>query len=344
MNLTTMATYVCGKLRLTDTTAIARCKTYIAQRYEMIYADQLWKDSLFAFDFVWNYDGTDNYLYPPGNSQLLTQAGYFLLPQSVDRLVALRTADRGLSCRPFEFYFRNDFDVFLNEGTPFDFVILPPVVAMTIPSANASNSVTPTITITSPEGADGVGVTFHIEYMDFYGNRRETNLNVQGVTPVSIIPTEELQTAMGTMSELLVISRPVTVGFSSINGLEGESIVMKATQTTLEPRLRIRLAQRPGKNTNIRALIKRKCQSLSGNYDVPVLRGVTNCLLAFAQADMLQFDHQYGKSQALAQEALALLEQLKKQAVVQELNSVQVTPVTEAVNDVFGFPSKSDFI
>lgn len=344
MNLVTMANYVCGKLRLTDATAVARCKNYIAQRYEMIYADQLWKDSLFAFDFVWNYDGTDSYSYPPGNSQLLTQAGYFLLPQSVERLVALRTAANGLACRPFEFYFRNDFDAFLNEGTPFDFVLLPPVIAMTIPTTDGASVVTPTITITNPEGSDGVGVTFHIEYNDFYGNRRVTDLNVQGLNPVQIIPTEETESAMGTMSELLSISRPTTVGYSTIDGLEGGSIRIMSTQTTLQPRVRIRLAQRPSKNTNMRALIKQKCQTLASDYDVPILRGVTNCLLAFAQADMLQFDHQYGKSQVLAQEGMGLLDQLKKQAVLQELNSVQLSPVGEPVDAFWGFPSKSDFI
>lgn len=348
MNLVTMANYVCGKLRLTDSTAVARCKNYIAQRYEMIYADQLWKDSLFCFDFPWDYDGTSAYGYPPGNSQLLTQAGYFILPTSVDRIIALRTADRGLACRPFEIYFRNDLNVFLNAGGPtFEFVILPPVVAMALPSTDVANEVTPTLTITDPEGSDGVGVTFHIEYTDFYGNRRETNFNVQGTDPVPIIPTEAIENSIGTISELLIISRPQTVGFTTLSGLQNgtqNAYVMKGVQTTLEPRLRIRLAQRPNKNVDMTALIKQKCQSLTGDYDVPILRGVSNCLIAFAQADMLEFDHQYAKAQAIAAEGMALLEQLKKQAVVQELNSIQLTPVPEPVDAAFGFPSKSDFI
>jgi hypothetical protein len=65
---------------------------------------------------------------------------------------------------------------------------------------------------------------------------------------------------------------------------------------------------------------------MEGDLESPAIRGSENCLIAFAQADMLERDEQYGKAQAKLQEALVLLQQLKAVETVQQAHNVSITP------------------
>lgn len=101
---------------------------------------------------------------------------------------------------------------------------------------------------------------------------------------------------------------------------------MAAAALGATKRQRIRLMEIPADDVTIRVLGKRVCPTFSDDNDVPGINGVDNCLLAFAQADMLQRERQYGKAQAVQQEAGALLDQLKTLEMVQQAHNVSIQP------------------
>lgn len=101
---------------------------------------------------------------------------------------------------------------------------------------------------------------------------------------------------------------------------------LAATANAVLKRQRIRLLQIPPQNITIRVLGKRTMPTFSNDLDTPPIDGMENCLLAFAQADMLQRERQYGKARELQQEAIGLLDQLKDMEVVQQAHRVCITP------------------
>jgi len=84
-----------------DTTA---CQTFLSKRYELIYNSYLWKDTLtmvnVPFDPVNNLDNAE---------------GVCLLPEVIDRVVALRTSLNSVRIHGLEDYYRIDYDAF-NQG------------------------------------------------------------------------------------------------------------------------------------------------------------------------------------------------------------------------------------
>ena len=63
MTLAEMADFVCTKVRQTDAAAVAACKTYLRQRAEMIWNDQLWKATLTEAFAYYDPSSADTNLY-----------------------------------------------------------------------------------------------------------------------------------------------------------------------------------------------------------------------------------------------------------------------------------------
>jgi hypothetical protein len=137
-----------------------------------------------------------------------------------------------------------------------------------------------------------------------------------------------------------------TISITSSNDYVFESsdvdvISLQAADTAAKLRQRIRLIQIPDASMTLRVLGKRTAPSFSNDLDVPALSGVENCLLAFAQGDMLQRERHYAKANALYQEAQILLGQLKEQEVVQQAHNMRIIPEggygDENWNRLYGF-------
>ena len=101
---------------------------------------------------------------------------------------------------------------------------------------------------------------------------------------------------------------------------------MTAASQAVTKRQRVRLLQIPTESTTIRVLGKRAMPTFTNDLDTVPINNMENCLLAFAQADMLQRERQYGKAKELQQEAIGLLDQLKDMEVVQQTHHVTITP------------------
>lgn len=99
-----------------------------------------------------------------------------------------------------------------------------------------------------------------------------------------------------------------------------------AADTNAKRRQRIRLVEIPTTETTIRVLGKRTAPQFSADTDEPGISGMENCLIAFGLADMLERDESYGEAREKFQEAMELLEQLKRIETVQQAHNQRITP------------------
>lgn len=118
MNLLEMAQFVCSKLNQSETEDQAAAKLFLQRRYEMVWADQLWKDSL--FEYTQAIGGT----YTPASTWLPTRR-VLILPPQIEYVVAVRTADRQLTPDSAERFYRMDYDAFSQSGNAQHFLNLP---------------------------------------------------------------------------------------------------------------------------------------------------------------------------------------------------------------------------
>jgi hypothetical protein len=122
MTLAQLTDYVCQKAGLTEDEDRSACQGFISKRYELIYNSYLWKDSLAGVDIT---------VDPVNNAD--NAEGIMLLPEVIDRVVAIRTPDangsfgRSVRVRGLEDFYRVDYDKFSKTGTPYEFALLSPV-------------------------------------------------------------------------------------------------------------------------------------------------------------------------------------------------------------------------
>jgi len=122
MNLLEMATFICGKVNQTEAEDLTACKGFCRQRHEMLWADQLWKDSVVSYTQLLSPTG-----YTPASTWLPTK-GVLLVPPLIARVLAVRTDSNKLNVQRPEFFYRVDVDAFAKQGTPTEFLVLPGTV------------------------------------------------------------------------------------------------------------------------------------------------------------------------------------------------------------------------
>lgn len=147
MTLSDLASLICTKVNASDAEDLVACKLFLARRHEMIWRDQLWKDSLceWSYTLPTTYEPTDSWL--PSSRVLLC-------PSQFDRVLALRTDIRALRVRSGEFFYQTDFNAFVSQGSAVEYVQLPPVVwQFDIPQF---------LSLTSQAGDDGKTVSAQV--------------------------------------------------------------------------------------------------------------------------------------------------------------------------------------
>ncbi|MEW6303497.1 MAG: hypothetical protein AB1705_08510 [Verrucomicrobiota bacterium] len=327
MNLADMAAHVCGKVRKTDSAALAKCKGFIRQRNELIYNDQLWRDSLYQFDFTFSTTA----LADP-NTATVAEEGIWLLPRVVDRVVALRTSDRGLAPVAQEILFRQDPDRFAESGNPVEFYKMSPVVwQFGVAGADA------VALYVEAENAADAGSPVHVRYISVLDELIQETINA--VVTAGLGGFSGLLSA--SVKEIVSFSKGATAGYIWLNNGTGTRYTaLGAAETSHQRYPRLRIMTKPNQDTAMKALVKKRHQPLTYDYDEPDLLGIENTLLAFAQGDMLEWMRQYSKANLKFQEALGLLEAYKIKEVAQEAALRRFIPEGEAADYEL---SKADF-
>lgn len=150
MNLADLANYVCQKCQLVETSDVTAAKLFLSKRYELIYNSYLWKDSLVPADVA--FDPVNN---------LDNASGIIVLPQMIDRLVAIRTRNNSVRIKGLEHFYRIDWNKFCQQqGTmfaPTEMSLLSPIW-LTIRSAG-QNLIPPGTTFFATPSQNGVPIS-----------------------------------------------------------------------------------------------------------------------------------------------------------------------------------------
>jgi len=315
MTLAEMALFVGQKVRATDPDSLTVCKQFLARRYEMIWNDQLWKDAVVPFSFSLG-PGAPFYNLPNRTDSL--EAGYFFFPEMVDRVIAVRSAAGGITVSDEPEYYRADLDAYAQTGTPANFLILPRCVTLFSTAA--------ALALRLAVDADA-GSTLHVTYLDGLNERQ----NWSGA-----LPSIDLVTVADSVLLVERVTKPTTTSVVVLYKGNDDDAVAAAyglqAETSFRLCLPIRVLPAPTALTAFKALVKKRLAPFDNDSAVPELGGVDNCLIAFAQADMLERARQYGKAQLKAQEAGALLAQLIRMETLQQAHRQRVTPDVETVS------------
>ena len=109
MTLADMASFICGKVGKSDSESLAKCKEFLARRYELIWSSQLWRDTLVTASQSVAADTQD----------------VTLADSTIDQLVAVRWSDTTLGPVAHEAVYAINPTLFDDSGTPLAFVTLP---------------------------------------------------------------------------------------------------------------------------------------------------------------------------------------------------------------------------
>jgi hypothetical protein len=314
MNLADMADFICAQVRYTDSRSIAKCKEFIQRRDEMVYNDQLWRQSIRQLDVT----------YDPENNTLHAQ-GIYMLPRAVDRVLGARTTDNALFVRDQVNYFQIDPDEFAETGTPVEFFIMPRAVHVFASATDIGLSAS-----VSDEG----GRVF-VRWIDD-GDEIKT-------TP-STFAISDQTTTIGTAKQILDYTKVTTNADISIIKESDSSTVatLQEAETSFGKYTPLRLIRKPTEETVVKVLFKMKHTPMESDYDESDLPNIDNVLIAFASGDMLRRARRYGQAKEFYGEGQALLEQLKKIAIWQEANQPRIIPDV-APDGIADFQSKGDF-
>lgn len=119
-----MADFICGKVNQRETEDVAAAKTFLTRRHDLIWAEELWKDSLVEYRQTLDADVADYTV----SSNYLPSKGVLLLPTIFQRVLAARTSTRKLNVQRSEYFYRIDYDSFSKTGEPADYLVLPACV------------------------------------------------------------------------------------------------------------------------------------------------------------------------------------------------------------------------
>lgn len=327
MTLSDMAALVCAKVRQSDTTALLRCKQFLRQRYEMIWNEEMWLDSLFRLEFSFDMSPSALAADLPFANFFSRDVGIWHLPPTVDRILALRRTDQGVGVADNFRFYRDTIDAFAQTGAAVAFTADGAVLA---DLRGKLTTVEAEGVVLSSAGGDETAAV-RIVYLDFDGEEQ-------------ILTTTGLDVGYSNTfypQVILSISKPATTAAVGVV-LDGDNIAtLTATALVGKRHPRIQLLPMPTTTTEFKALVKRKPLSLSDDNDEPAIRGVANCLMEYAQADMYERGRQMGKAAMKRQDADRLLAQLKKIEVAQEANHCQIVPeVSEPSGSIGYFHSK----
>ena len=301
MTLAEMASFVCGKVRKSDARALVKCKGFLRQRYELIYNEALWRDSLHVFPFTF----TPNAAGVPASWE-----STFLMPSVVDKVVAIRTAGQEVTAVGQEVLMRGDIDQFTESGQPVEFALGSPCVAL-LPAAYTFHDL-------QMFGGD-VGQAWRAHYIDSTGNRiKVTGVFSAGTSAIAadLVRVVERVTKQGSTTQAELTTNATDVSLS----------VCPAADSSFPQRIPVRLIPGPSAATDLRALVKKKVVPLSDDGDAPELRNADNALIAFAQGDMWEYGRQIGKARLKYEEAGAVMTQLKQLHTWQEQTLVRAAP------------------
>ena len=328
MTLLEIATLAAEKVRHSEAEDLALCKKFVRVRYRELFSAHLWRDSLASYAFILDPTGAAG--SPTGSNAALTALagqGIYLLPSSVDRVLAVRTATldsvptateltgdnpplgKVLSGRDMARFWSVDYDRFQDTGEAWEHLALPAVAGLSL-----SND---TVTVAAGSDADA-GATVTVEWVSSLTNERYT-------TAVTLL-TAGSTVAIGNARDILSVSHEALVGDLTVAVAGATLFTVPAGQTAAPLRVPVQMLPKPEEMMGFRALVKRQPLPLAADNDRPDIRGIAPVLLDYAVADMREWAGQVATAQASKQAGDARLASLMATEVVNADGNPRIVP------------------
>lgn len=310
MELSDLVTLVAAKVQKTDSASIALMKSWASTRYQMIWNDELWKDSLSIYTF-----------------NVAASQSQVLMPAHTERIVNARFNATGLLPVEQSFLFSANPLVWDQLGTVARFSKPAAVGTKAMPSTSGER-----VSLVSSDGAD-TAKTVSI-YGELAGVEQSETLQLNGTTPVLSVNSYDI---------IYGLSKVATTGSVTATG-QTSSTVLQTFGPTDRQKLHPRLQLHPTPNVgfSLAVLAKRKANPLVADTDVTLLAGVDRVLEAFVHYDALEWLRQTARAQSKLSEATALLQRLKNEQVYQEASMPQILPYdAQSVADEGSWLTKS---
>lgn len=401
MNLSDMVTQICADTGYVDDDDQRFARTALRQRDDLLWRMGLWKDSLIQVnvpvDPVTNEDHAEGIIY---------------LPEVIERVVGVRTADQWLRVSGLETFYRVDVDKFAATGSPVDFAKLAPgwftwrgMLGLQIASDATDDGkqikvlwrdshgrrYTQPITLAAAAGltlqdspltntvilsgassgydldgiyvwdgtkfdaAGNVGANWTIQYHEFNGTTAWYVLSGDGSHVFQSLagvlgPYTDLvagaagaipSVAYGVKTTISVeaMYKPVTAGAVALNPqLFGDpaGASLLAAETKSPTYQRIRIFPIPSAAGGLMVLGKAAYVPLDFDEMEPRITGSHLALMAFAKHLLLKRGGENGTALDAVQEAIGLLDTLKKEELIQEANNQRIIPDSGYGDAYFG--------
>jgi hypothetical protein len=319
MNLSEIADVICTQVRLTDETAVAACKKFLRRRHQYIWNEALWRDSLAQINITYAPDDND-----------LHALGIYLLPSSVDRVLACRTADKQLTAANEEEFYQTNLDAYDQTGDEVGYYLMSKVVWQ---FATAPAAVTFWwVGTDQATGQENTG-NMQIKYLDSANVRQ----NISG-------DYGDAETVMTNPLVVESISCPANLAYDynySADDAASYFATIPAGETMAARRWRLRLLNIPVENKTVKVLVKKTAPDFTNDYDEPFISNAENCLIALAAGDMMKFLRSHASANEYYAEGRAMLDQLKKIEVAQQAFRAKIIPneVWDSWDTGFDYPN-----
>lgn len=304
MILGDIVSYVAGKVGFSGTTFSQRIRDWAHLRQQMLWNEAVWKDSLSIY-----------------TKSAAAAQKEIILPSQIDMVVAVKQAGQGLPMLPVDqvFLFSSETESWESSGPTLRFSQPPALgLAVAIPTDGGEK-----LTCKSSSAAD-VGKKLTI-YGELAGIEKTEQVTLNGTMDVDSVES---------YTDVFSLSKEVTTGSLSVTGKTSATLLQTLKPTEAQKRHpRLRLHQIPTSTLPLLVLGKRHAPPLKQDTDATALARLDNALLAFVVADALESLRQYAKSQAKAEEGMALLASVKRTEVYQQASACRLTPA-DSVGDL----------
>lgn len=295
MLLGTLASFVAGKIGMTDAATLTKIKGYATQRYAQIYAGALWKDALSIYSL-----------------SVAAAQSTVILPSHVAHFLGAKFDRTGLIPIDQAFLFASNPELWDDAGTPSHCSELAAVATKIMPATAGE-----TIQLRSTNAGDTSAVTLHGE--DGNGDPVQEQVTLAGTGAANSTQTYAILYGFSKAATIGTVTAYKTAGIVPIQSLG------PTENQRLHRRLRLHLI--PGVALTLLVLAKRHAGPFTNDNDATALPSLCDqALQAMVHGDALEWQRQYGKAQGKFAEAIALQTEAKRTETYQAAQNARMTP------------------
>ena len=300
MTISDLSNYATQTVGDIDADSVAYAKQAARLRYQILYGAHLWQESIQDYSFT--LADTDTF-WLPLDAELIVWVVPFINNVKYSKL-AYRERDWIETHAAIGPYFTNYGPI------PCYFYRAPNVA---LPSANPGAIILSVL--------DTTPVTIYLAGTDSSGNQVSESL----LASTSLPGTPAMPVSKNTYSKLLTLSKSVSTNPVTVTAADGTTAQMSPGQTELVFTQGVMWPPLQGSATFYIGA-KLRADRLENDMSVPRVSRLWNILLSYTVAELLKRQRQWGKAQAMSQEALQLIEAAVKEEKNQASFRQQVVP------------------